>query len=50
MKAILAKFPLTPHGRPTKKAKKAQDFVKQRAGLAHKILGEVFTMHPIRNI
>ncbi len=52
MEAILAKFPLIDgkrtHG--TKKhAEAAEDFVKRRAGLAHKILGEVFTMHPIRN-
>jgi hypothetical protein len=36
--------------RPTKKAKAAQDFVKRRAGLAREILGDVFTMHPLRNI
>ena len=49
MEAIAAKFPLTAHGRPTKKAKGAQDFLKRRAGLAREILGEVFTMHPLHN-
>ena len=49
MKAILATHPLTPHGRPTKKAKAALDFLKRRAGLAREILGDVFTMHPLRN-
>jgi hypothetical protein len=47
--AIIAKFPLTPHGRLTKKAKAAQDFVKRRAGLACEIIGDVFTMHPLHN-
>jgi hypothetical protein len=49
MEAITAKFPLTPLGRLTKKAKEAHDFVKRRAGLAREILGDVFTMHPLRN-
>jgi hypothetical protein len=41
MEASIAKFPLTPHGRLTKKAKAAKDFVKRRAGLAREILGIV---------
>jgi hypothetical protein len=49
MEAIITKFPLTPRGRLTTKAKAAQDFVKRRAGLAREILGDVFTMHPLRN-
>jgi hypothetical protein len=50
MEAVVAKFPLTAHGRPTKKAKSAQEFVKHGTGLGRKILGEVFTMHdPLRN-
>jgi hypothetical protein len=49
MEAIIDTFPLTPHGRPTKNAKAAQDFVKRRAGLARDILGDVFTMHPLHN-
>ena len=49
MEAIIAKFGLTPAGKPTKMAKAAQDFVKRRAGLAGDLLGEVFTMHPLRN-
>jgi hypothetical protein len=50
MEAILAKCPLLANGNQTKGAKEdakaAEDFVKRRAGLAHKILGEVFTMRP----
>jgi hypothetical protein len=53
MEAILAKFPLSANGNRTKGAKKdakaAEDFVKHRAGPAHEILDEVFTMHPTRN-
>jgi hypothetical protein len=53
MEAIIAKFPLLGNGKQTKgatkDAKAAEDFVKCRAGLAHKILGEVFTMCPIWN-
>jgi hypothetical protein len=49
MEAIRAKFPLTAHGKPSKSSKEAQDFVKRRAGLAREILGEVFSMHPLRN-
>jgi hypothetical protein len=53
MEAIVAKFPLPPSGKRTKDAatgfKIAQDFVKRRAGAAHDILGEVFTMHPLKN-
>jgi hypothetical protein len=49
MLAILESFPLTPHGRLTKKAKETQEFLRRRAGLAREILGDVFTMHPLRN-
>jgi hypothetical protein len=49
MKAIITRFGETPHGNLTKKAKAAQDFVKRRAGVAREILGDVFTMHPLRN-
>jgi hypothetical protein len=49
MEALIAKFPLTVHGKHTKMGKQAHDFVKRRAGLARDILGEVFTMHPLRN-
>ena len=49
MKGILNKYPLSPRGKLSREAKLAQDFVKRRAGLAHEILGEVFTMHPIHN-
>jgi hypothetical protein len=49
MQAIIAKFPLTARGNPNKNAKKAQEFVRRRAGLAREILATVFTMHPLRN-
>ena len=49
MEAVAAKFPLTAHGRPSKKSKFVQDFVRRRAGIAREILGEVFTMHPLHN-
>jgi hypothetical protein len=53
MEAIVAKFPLLANRNRTKDATKdikaAEDFVKRRAGPAHEIIGEVFTMHPLRN-
>jgi hypothetical protein len=50
MVAVNDKFALTDQGKPSKDAKKAaQDFLKRRAGLAREILGEVFTMHPLKN-
>ena len=49
MEAVLAKFPLSAHGRPAKIGKAAHTFAKRRAGVAQEILGKVFTMHPLRN-
>jgi len=49
LEAVVAKYPLSANGRPAKMGKAAHAFVKRRAGIAQEILGEVFTMHPLRN-
>ena len=50
MEAVVAKFPLSAHGRPAKMGKASHAFVKRKTGVAQEILGKVFTiMHPLRN-